>query len=395
MMNGLPDPEWYEVLTDFNGNRNDFLEDRFEEILENKDDDEADELREQFGTRYDNRRSASQHRKNALTTVMGAFLNRHGDNGSIYQQTGWEFRELEPFEMDDELEADILLAKPEEGKTLLVLLLPKRESPDTVVQKSKEAVEGVENNLSIFGYQTDRDEIHSAIVVNPSRDEETNRAIDAEGGAYKQEIFVWRVFDVEDGSDDDQERKKLDYYADLDSQLQQTGPNMHLLDVLEDEVTIQRDRGILPDFFITSHHSIYLEHIVGHVVQRREDKDDGPLTHFSREEIVDYIEDTLFERGVSEEASDKTDHLLERWEQMEAITGIKDRRNDIDGTEFYRFTVNGKLSQDNVIEAVTDNYLEQTSEFYIEVEAMREALDDYRDEYGEQSTLRELASSGS
>jgi hypothetical protein len=44
---------------------------------------------------------------------------------------------------------------------------------------------------------------------------------------------------------------------------------------------------------------------------------------------------------------------------------------------------------------VTDNYLEQTSEFYIEVEAMREALDDYRDEYGEQSTLRELASSGS
>jgi len=394
-MSALPDPEWYEVLTDFKDNRNDFLEDQFEEILENKDDDEVDELREQFGTRYANRRSASQHRKDALTTVMGAFLNRHGDNGSIYQQTGWEFRELEPFKMDDDLEADILLAKPEEGKTLLVLLLPNRESPDTVVQKSKEAIESVENNLSIFGYQTDRDEIHSAIVVNPSRDEETNRAIDTEGGSYKREILVWRIFDVDDESDDEQERKKLDYYADLDSQLQQTGPNIHLLDVLEDEVTIQRDREILPDFFISSHHSIYLEHIVGHVVQRREDEDDGPLTHFSREEIVDYIQDTLFERGVSEEASDKTDHLLARWKQMEAITGIRDSRNDIDGSEFYRFTVNGKLSQDNVIEAVTDDYLDQTSEFYIEIEAMREALDDYRNKYGEQSTLRELASSGS
>jgi len=250
MMSGLPDPEWCEILTDFNDNRNSFLESRFEEILENKNDDEADELREQFGTRYNTRRSASQYRKNALTTVMGAFLNRHGDNGSIYQQTGWKFRELEPFEMDDDLEADILLAKPEEGKTLLVLLLPKRASPDTVVQESKHAIEGVEDNLSIFGYQTDRDEIHSAIVVNPSRDEETNRAIDTEGGTYKRKIFVWRVFDVDDGSDGDQERKKLDYYADLDSQLQQTGPNIHLLDVLEDEVTIQRDREILPDFLL-------------------------------------------------------------------------------------------------------------------------------------------------
>ena len=80
---------------------------------------------------------------------------------------------------------------------------------------------------------------------------------------------------------------------------------------------------------------------------------------------------------------------------MEVITGIRESRNDIDGSEFYRFTVNGRLSQDNVIETVTDNYLEQTSEFYIKIEAMREALDDYRDEYGEQSTLRELASSGS
>lgn len=394
-MTGLDEPAWYKILTEFNSIENTFLIKKYEEFWKNRDEDELDELIERYTERFSTRRSATQYRKNALTTVMGAFLNRHNDNGRIYEETGWEFRELDPFEMENDVSADILLAKPSEGETMIVILLPERESPNIVVEQSIQGIKAVQDNLSRFGYQAAPDGIYSAIVVNPPRDEETKTAIDSTEGGYSSDIFVWRVYDVKDqpddqpGSDQDstEEQKLLDYYAELDNQLNTTGPNMRLLDVLEEGVRINQDREILPDFFLQSHHSVFLEHVIGNVVKKRENNDDGPLSHFARRELEEYIESTLFQRGVSEESIQKAEILLSRWERMDLIKSIKASRNDIVGDDFYRFDVNGSLDQDNIIKAVTEDYHAQTAEFYIEIDAMEEALDAYRDEYGEQTTL--------
>lgn len=389
-MTGLEEPEWYKTLTEFESIDNTFLSNKYESFWENTDDDELDELKERYSERFSNRRSASQYRKNALTTVMGAFLNRHDDNGRIYQETGWAFQELDPFEMEDDVSADILLAKPAEGETMVVMLLPERQSPESVVDQSTRGIEAVQDNLSRFGFQTAPDEVHGAIVVNPPRDEATKTAVESEGGEYTSDIFVWRVYDIDEGAesnDTTQEQKILDYYADLNDQLNSTGPNMRLLDVLEEGVRVNQGREILPDFFIQSHHSLFLDHIIGHVVQQRKDRDDGPLTHFTRREVVEYIENTLFERGVSDEAADKAEFLLARWERMDLIKSIGASRNDIEGSDFYRFTVNGRMDQDNIIRAVTEDYQTRTAEFYIEIDAMEEALNAYRDKHGTQATL--------
>ena len=199
-------------------------------------------------------------------------------------------------------------------------------------------------------------------------------------------IFVWRVYDKE-SEEGSEEKKILDHYADLDDNLTPTGLKLELLQTLEEGVEIQSERKIPPDFFLSSHHSVFLEHIVGHIVQIREENDDGPLTHFAREEIEDYISDTLFGSDMSEESSHKTDVLLTRWDQMEVIRSVSSSRNDIDGEEFYRFVASANKSQEDIIETVTSNYQDRTVDFRIDIDAMEQALEVYRDEYGEQATL--------
>lgn len=390
-MSEIEEPRWYDILTEFNDIDSAFLSNKYDEFWDNRDEDELDELYERYTEQFSTRRSATQYRKNALTTVMGAFLNRHNDNGRIYEETGWEFRELDPFEMENNISADILLAKPSQGETMIVILLPERESPDVVVEQSIRGIEAVQDNLSRFGYQAAPDGIYSAIVVNPPRDEETKTAIDSTNGEHSSDIFVWRVYDIDDKSDSDEnaseEQKFLDYYEELDGELNTTGPNMRILEVLEEGVRINQDREILPDFFLQSHHSVFLEHVIGHVVKQRKKRDDGPLTHFTRGELVEFIESTLFQRDVSDEATTKAEFLLARWERMGLIKSIKASRNSIDGDDFYRFAVNGSMDQDNIIDAVTEDYQGQSAEFYIEIDAMEEALDAYRDEHGQQTTL--------
>jgi len=388
----LPTPDWYDILEEFNKYENSILRDEYDGFWKSRSDDDLDELEEKYTTRFSNRRSASQYRKNALTTVMGAFLNRHSDNGHIYERTGWKFLELDPFETHTEASADILLAKPEEGDTMVVVLLPERQSPEEIVRETANGIDAVRSDRGQFGFRSALDSTYGAIVVNPPRGEETNRVIGSKNG-YAQDIFVWRVYDQEEKSQDDtavEERKMLDYYADLDGELNQTGPDLKLFDVLEGGTQINRGREILPDFFLQSHHSLFLEHIAGHVVQQRQDRGDGPITHFTREEVEDYIEDTLFEQEIKEEAVERAEFLLTRWEQMEIIRSIAPGRNDIDGDNFYRFTADGSKSQDKVVNDIIGNYQAETVDFYIEIDAMEEALAAYRGEYGEQATLSDI-----
>lgn len=126
---------------------------------------------------------------------------------------------------------------------------------------------------------------------------------------------------------------------------------------------------------------------MGYIVQKRKRDDDGALTHFSRSEIVQFIEDTLFEQNVSDQAADKADFLLAMWNQMGTVKPIRGSRNDIEGSTFYRFTVHGGMNQNDIIRAVKDRYPSQSVEFYIQIDAMREALNAYRDKFGEQATL--------
>ena len=273
---------------------------------------------------------------------------------------------------------------------MVVMLLPKRGSPDTIVKEATRGIEVVQDNLSQDDYQTKPNEVYSAIVVNPPRDEATQQSITSEGNSHTSDIFVWRVYDTEDSDETGiapEEQKIIDYYPELDDQLNSVNTNLHLLDVLEQGVEINRGREILPDFFLESHHSVFLEHIIGHIVQQREDKGDGPSTHFTREEIESHIEETLFKQGVSDEAEDRTEYLLTRWEEMDLITRIQSSRNEIDGEEFYRFTVDGGMSQDNILREVTSEYKELSINFQIKVDAMEVALEAYRGKFGEQATL--------
>lgn len=389
-MTGLKDPAWYDTVTTFEGIDNSYLSEKYDEFWENRDDDNIDELRERYNEEYRNRRSASQYRKQALTTVMGAFLNRWDDSGEIYERTGWEFMELDPFELEDDVSADILLAKPNTGETMIVILLPERHSPELVVDQSVNGINSIQNNLSQFGYQAEPGEIYGAIVVNPPRDNQTKEAINSNGGEHAEDIFVWRVYDIDESSENsstDGEQRVLDYFPELDGELNIDDPDLDLLGILEEKVKISQDREILPDFFIHSHHSIFVEHVIGHIVKVREDLGDGPNTHFTRSELEEYIQNTLFEQGVKERAADRAEYLLTRWKRMDLVTSINSSRNNISGDDFYRFTANGGQSQDNIIEEIIDDYQSNTVQFHIEVEAMEEALNAYRDKHGEQATL--------
>lgn len=391
-MNTLEVPDWYEIINEFKNIDNSYLSNQYDEFWNEHDDDELDELTERFNNQYIEERKESQYTKKALTTIIGAFLARQDRRGLVHEKTGWEFWELRPFENKEGFEGDILLAKPDEGKTIMVMLLPERNTPKSVVEDAKESIKIIRNNLSSFSFRASADGVNSAIVVDPPRDEDTSAAIKSEGGDMSKNLFVWRVYDVED-SDEEEDKKILDHFADLDHNLQPIGLKIDLLDMLEGGVEIQNGREFLPDFFITSHHSVFLDHIIGHVVQCREERDDGPLTHFARKEIEEYIERTLFEVGMSEEASDKTELLLTRWDQMGLIRPVSTSRNDIKGSDFYRFTVSGNQSQENILKEITRNYQSDSVQFEMEIEAMKWALEAYRDEYGEQTTLMEKFSS--
>jgi len=75
---------------------------------------------------------------------------------------------------------------------------------------------------------------------------------------------------------------------------------------------------------------------------------------------------------------------------MAIIRSIAPSRNDIDGDDFYRFTADGSKSQDKVVNDIIGNYQAETVDFYIEIDAMEEALAAYRGEYGEQATLSDI-----
>lgn len=384
-------PEWYATLKEFERLDNSYVDDQYAKFWEEREEDDIDELRMKYANRYEKRRMESQYRKKSLTTVMGAFLNRRSSSGAVHEKTGWEFWELNPFEGKKNLDGDILLAKPDRGDAIVVLLLPERKPADKVVSDSKDSIEVLESGPTQFDFGP-TNHVYGAIVVNPPRDEETSVAIKSNAGTKASDIFVWRVYDVEepDESDPDKEveKKILDYFAELDEEdLSPTGLHLNLLKVLEDKVEIRNGREILPDFFLESHHSVFLDHILGHIVTRRENRGDGPSTHFTRREIEEYISNTVFEMEVSAEAAEKTEYLLARWEQMDVIISIRPSRNEIEGDEFYRFTVPGNKSQTEILEQIMGDYEEKTIRFNIELDAMRHALEAYRDEYGEQATL--------
>lgn len=384
-------PDWYAVLDEFNKIDNGYLLDQYTKYLENLEKEERDELKMKYTNEYEKSRRESQYRKKALTTVMGAFLNRGPNSGAVHKKTGWEFWELNPFEAEKDIEADILLAKPDRGDTVVVLLLPERKPVDDVVTESKESIQTIESGPNQFDFGSAND-TYGAIVVNPPRDKETHTAIKSNLGAKSSDIFIWRVYDVEESDDSNPnngiEKKILDYFAELDQKnLSAKGLQLKLLEILEDGVEIRNGKEILPDFFLKSHHSIFLDHILGHTVALRETKDDGPSTHFAEREIKEYISDTVFKTSISAEAAQVTNRLIARWEQMEVIVSIRESRNEIEGENFYRFNTSGNKSQSEIIEQIKDGYKEKTVEFNIEVDAMTDALDAFRDEYGEQATL--------
>jgi len=384
-------PDWYVILDDFKNIDNKYLSDQYSKYLDNLEDEEVDELKIKYANEYENSRRESQYKKKALTTVMGAFLNRGPNSGEVNKKTGWEFWELNPFEEKRDIEADILLAKPDRGDTIVVLLLPERKPADDIVTKSKESIQSIESGPNQFDFGPAND-TYGAIVVNPPRDKETRSAIKSNSKIDSSDIFVWRVYDIKENedisSDDKIEKKILDHFAELDQKnLSAKGLHLKLLEILEDGVEIRNGKEILPDFFLESHHSIFLDHILGHIVTLRETEEDGPSTHFAKKEVEEYISDTVFETGISAEAAQITDYLIARWNQMEVIISISDSRNDIEGEEFYRFNISGNKNQSEIIEQIKRGYKEKAVEFKIEIDAMKHALDAFRDEYGEQSTL--------
>jgi hypothetical protein len=372
---------WLEILNKYKDNENDYLRRELETSVEEID---SEEVRSRYSNQYEERRGESQYRKEALTTIMAGFIE---GGGPLYEETDWEFRELFPLEEHDGESADILLGKPTDCKAILIVLLPERASPGSVVSRTEECIKSAKDHQNTFDIPYHKSEIKGAIVVNPPRDQETTSAVQQHGGIDLNDIFVWRVYDHEDSNDENDDIKILDNFDILDQNAEPTRPDSDLFQLLAEGAKISNGMGILPDFFLSSHHSIFLEHVVSHVVSIREDDDRAPITHFEKEEVENYIQDTLFKKNKQSEAREKCEFLLEIWEEMGIITSISEDRNDLDGEEFYRFDQPSSKGPDNIIKDISSEYRESTVDLMIRIEAMEAALEKFWDDVGKQSSL--------
>jgi len=342
------------------------------------DDEDAVEAAEE---RYANRRDESQHKKKVRTTLMAAFLR----NGLIERVTNWEFKNLFPLRTLDIDSADVLIGNQTDGSIILIVILPLRQRPSTGIDDAIEMLEDVRDNNSTLsddiGLDFRNDRIQTAIAIEPARANDTANAIEQyeRSNTNPEEFYVWRVAGTQG--------EKIDVFTDFagNSGLDRRHDG-ELGQVLDEGREIMDSPHVLPDFFYDSHHSLLLEHTATQMASNRNNSE-IPNTHFSRQEIQDYFQNTLHGSDSDHKATQLADRVLKLWEYIEIIAEVKSSNDQIeDGSTSYRFK-SRKQNPKSIYDDIAEDYDQKGVEFLLEVEAMEKAIDQFKEDKGIQADL--------
>lgn len=141
---------------------------------------------------------------------------------------------------------------------------------------------------------------------------------------------------------------------------------------------------MLPDFFYDTHHSLLVEHVVSEIADNHVGST-IPTTHFSRQELHTYFENTLYGSDSGHKGSQLADKMIRLWNHLNLVSEVSQSDDQInDGSTCYRFRTR-KQTPGTIYEDVSDDYNRKSVEFLIELEAIEQVVEQFHEERGVQS----------
>lgn len=359
----------YDVIVD----RNPSYKEQRREIETTLSSDET--VLEDAETRV--RRALHREKKHdeLLTSAISAFL----PGGEIHETTGWTFRGAEPLSERNESNADAIFCNPDRNIALLLECKTSGSSPGGAINQLVEARDAVREYADELAdhIEMEIEEVEMAICVPSYHDQRMADQIEREiiENELIDGLYLWRWHNFD-------ENERIDLFTSFGelTNAQATHDNQ-LAEVLSQGVDIAKERQVTPSFYPSSHSYHIFETIAAELLKQRS-RNDEPLREFAAQEIRElvtsqrhlphYDANSVGERIFS--------GLVERLEDYTLISQIEPEDTELtEDDEFYRFTVRGR-SIDTVLRNLRDKYREKSVERQIQLEAMREVIQEFNDD---------------
>jgi hypothetical protein len=343
------------------------------EIIE--DTSEADDIR----TRLDEGIRNQRKHDTLLESTISVFL----PTGPVASQTDWRFLGAEPLSELNVPNADAIFGNPSRNVGVIVECKSGMSRPGQALDQLYDAADAVweyhDHLAENIGMEIS--ELECVICIPSTDDNRITREIEEQerNGNDRERVFVWRLHYLQDG-------EQLDLFTRIDSR--DSGEATHdnqLASLLRPGVDVGGESQITPSFFPSSHLFKIMESAVATLLEKRK-KDDGPIRHFSGEELLGILTDQrhLPHYNAEDIGARIYTSLIDRLLQFDLVTEVDDTDTDLEGTgDFYRYRVTGR-SISTIISNMKEKYREQYVDWRIDLQAIRRTIDEYDEE---QSTL--------
>lgn len=356
----------YEYIID----REPFYEEVKEEFVEEiwEETDEGSEVR----TRIERGIREARRHDSLLESTISVFL----PGGTVHAETGWKFRGAEPLSELNVPNSDLIVGNEDRNLALIAECKSGLSRPGQALTQLYDAADAVREHKDELkeNIGMEFDAFECAICVSSTDDIRIAREIEdhEQDGDARERIFIWRLHYHEEG-------EQLDLFTRIDTR--SPGNETHdnqLAQVLQGGVDITKDEHATPSFFPSSHLYRVMEEVFSTILTRRE-ANDGPLRHFSGEEVLDILTD---QRHLPHYDADRIgarmySELMDRLLQFDLITTIGTEDTELEGAgDFYRYRGRAQ-SRGTILSNLGEGYKEGAVEWDIELEAMGRTIDQF------------------